>query len=67
MSDSGCELTVFSSLDLFIEQIKHRTEIITAKADCRIVSEIRGTVKLPVLDRLGQLVTITLSPVLYAP
>ena len=67
MSDSGCELTVFPTLDMFVEQIKHRTEIITAKADCRIVSEIRGTVQLPVLDQKGQQVLITLSPVLYAP
>ena len=67
MTDSGCELTVFPSLDLFVEHHPHRTEIITAKADCRIISEIRGTVQLPVLDRMGQSVTLTLSPVLYAP
>ena len=67
MSDSGCELTVFPTLDFFIEQKPHRTEIITAKADCRIISEIRGTVQLPVLDRMGNRVTLTISPVLYAP
>ena len=67
MGDSGCELTVFPSLDLFVEQIPHRTEIITAKADCRIISTIRGTVRLPVLDRMGNKVTLTISPVLYAP
>ena len=67
MSDSGCELTVFPNLDLFVDQTPHRTEIITAKADCRLVSEIRGTVHLPVLDRMGNRVLIKLYPVLYAP
>ncbi len=67
MIDSGCELSVFPNLALFVEQTKQRTEIITAKADCSIISEIRGTVKLPVLERMGHTVTITLTPVLYAP
>ena len=67
MCDSGCELSVFPSLDLFVEQKQQRTEIITAKADCRIISEIRGTVKLPVIDRMGHTISLTISPVLYAP
>jgi hypothetical protein len=37
MSDSGCELSVFPNLALFVEQTKQRTEIITAKADCSII------------------------------
>jgi hypothetical protein len=67
MADSGCEISVFSSDSYFVTREYRRTEILTAKTDYSIISEMRGVVEFPVRDTHGQLIMLTLSPCLLAP
>ena len=67
MADSGCEISVLPTDRYFISKEYRRTEILTAKTDCSIISQMRGIVEIPVRDSCGQIILLTLSPCLMTP
>jgi hypothetical protein len=67
MADSGCEISVLTSDKYFVSRQYCRTEILTAKTACSIISPMRGIVEIPVRDHRGRIVMLTLSPCLMTP